>query len=133
MASFKQHAAFGSGRFARGRTAPRHQCRRVVWTADEGVDLPPRKALAAYVKKAMALNDAGSPCRGSRRAREADQGTAGSCGRPQEQQKAQAAFDTFSPVTSASTSSGSPKRKATRRGRALAQAIEWIAQGEVAH
>jgi len=137
MAAFKQHCAFGfwKGKLVVADTGS---------SPDEAMgqfgclttvrDLPPKKTLIGYIKKAMALNDAGvkSPTR-----------TKNAKPKPpvsvpddlmsalRKNKKALTTFDGFSPshrreyvewITEA-------KRDETRQKR-LATAIEWLAEGK---
>src|SRR5829696_7568621 len=61
MASFKQHAAFGfwKGSLVLGDEAKSREAMGHLGKLRTLSDLPPKAVLAGYVKKAMALNDAG--------------------------------------------------------------------------
>ena len=137
MAAFKQHAAFG---FWKGKLVVGDDGRNVeeAWGQFGRLtsldDLPPKKALTAYVKKAMALNDAGvkSPTRTKRATpRPAAKVPDDLAAALKKNRKAASTFDGFSPshrreyiewITEA-------KREATRASR-LATAIEWLAEGK---
>ena len=134
MASFKQHAAFG---FWKGSLVLGHgkdmdamgQFGRLAKLSD----LPPKKVLASYVRKAAALNDAGlkvarAPKRPAPKAVRTPADLAAALKR---NAKARATFAGFSPshkreyiewITEA--------RSDETRARRLAQAIEWMAQGK---
>ena len=136
MAAFKQHAAFGFWKGALVVDVPPDadkaagQFGRLTTVGD----LPAKRALAGYVKKAMQLTDDGV---------KAPSGTASKPKKPdavvpddllaalRKNEAAQARFEEFSPshrreyiqwLTDAKTD-------ATRERR-LAQAIEWIAEGK---
>src|SRR5689334_3957843 len=59
MAAFTQHAAFGFWKHELVTGSPREAGSMGFGKLTKVSDLPSRKALTAYVKKAMALNDAG--------------------------------------------------------------------------
>ena len=135
MASFKEHCAFG---FWRGR--------EVVPGADErnaeGMghlgritsldDLPPRRALIGYVRKAAALNESGTKRPTKPPAKKAPVEVPDYfMSALKKNRKAQATFDAFSTshrreyvtwITEA-------KREETRAKR-IAQALEWLAEGK---
>jgi hypothetical protein len=134
MASFKQHAAFGfwKGSLVVG-TAPK-DINAAGWFGrlTKASDLPPRKALAAYVKKAMALNDAGITVsrkpKGPAKPIKVPPDLAAAL---KKNKKAQAAFDTFSPSHKRDYIEWITEAKSDEtRTRRLAQAIEWIAEGK---
>jgi len=133
MAAFKQHCAFG---FWKGKL--------IADLSDEAMgqfgcitkvsDLPPKRALTAYVKKAMALNDAGvkSPTRiKSAKAKAPMKVPDDLAAALKKNKKARATFEGFSPshrreyvewITEA-------KREETRAKR-LATTLEWLAEGK---
>ena len=136
MAAFKEHCAFGfwkdnlvlgEGDEAEGAMG---QFGRITRLAD----LPSKKVLAGFIKKAMALNEAGvkSPTRSRPKAPRPEAAVpddlAAALGK---NQAARATFDNFSPsnrreyvewITEAKTPA--------TRGRRLDTAIEWMAQGK---
>src|SRR4029450_11948946 len=59
MAAFKQHATFGFWKHDLVTGSPRVEGSMGFGRLTKGSDLPPKKALTTYVKKAAALNDAG--------------------------------------------------------------------------
>ena len=94
-------------------------------------DLPPKKALVAYLKKAKQLNDDGVKVERKTTPKKPLRVPADLAGSLKKNRKAQAAFDAFSPskkrdyvewLTDAKTD-------ATRQKR-LDTAIGWIAQGK---
>lgn len=135
MAAFKQHCAFG---FWKGK--------QVIDEADEAAmgqfgrieklaDLPPKKVIVGYLKKAMALNETGVPA--ATRAKKAAKPEAAipddlaAALASKKHAKARKAFDAFSPshrreyiewITEA-------KREDTRAKR-LATTLEWLAEGK---
>jgi len=134
MASFKQHAAFGFwkaslvlGGAAKDVDAMGHFGR--LTTVE---DLPPKKTLIAYVKKAAALNDAGVKVeRTPKAAPKPIRVPADLAAALKKQKAASSAFTTFPPshkreyiqwITDAKT--------AATRERRLQQAVEWIAEGK---
>lgn len=133
MASFKQHAAFGfwKGSLVVGPAAGDLNAAGWFGRLTSASDLPPRKALAGYVKKAMALNDAGitaprKPKQPAKPIKVPPDLAAALKGK-----KAKAAFDAFSPshrreyiewITEA--------KSAETRARRLAQAVAWIEEGK---
>src|SRR5262245_9347277 len=133
MASFKQHAAFGfwKGSLVVDRAATDTNSAGWFGRLTKVSDLPPRKALVAYIRKAMALNDAGitAPRKQKQPAKPitvpADVAIA------LKKSKAKAVFDAFSAshkreyiewITDAKT--------ADTRARRLAQAVEWMEAGK---
>jgi uncharacterized protein YdeI (YjbR/CyaY-like superfamily) len=137
MASFKQHCAFGFWKGSliidqEGEAA--EQAMGQFGRIGSVKDLPSKRVLASYVKKAMALNDAG--VKRPRSAREAapkppvevpDDLVAALA----KQKKARAAFDAFPPSHRREYVEWivEAKRDDTR-ARRIAQAVEWIAEGK---
>lgn len=137
MASFKEHCAFGFWKGSliidqEGEAAERAmgQFGRIGSVKD----LPSKRVLASYVKKAMALNDAGV-----KRPRSAsDAAPKPPAELPDDlaaalakQKKARAAFDAFPPSHRREYIEWivEAKRDETR-ARRIAQAVEWIAEGK---
>jgi uncharacterized protein YdeI (YjbR/CyaY-like superfamily) len=138
MASFKEHCAFG---FWKGSLIVEQDGK----SADEAMgqfgritklsDLPSKKVLAGYIKKAMALNESGAkvtpkPKRAKRELAVPDYLTVAL----KKNRKALATFEGFTPshrreyvewITEA-------KGEDTRQRR-LEQAIEWMAEGKPRH
>jgi uncharacterized protein YdeI (YjbR/CyaY-like superfamily) len=136
MAAFKQHAAFG---FWKGSLVV-----DVAPDADKAAgqfgrltaiaDLPSKRALAGYVKKAMQLTDDGvkAPTRTAPKAKKPDAVVpAYLAAALRANAAAQARFDAFSPSHRREYIEwlADAKTDATRERR-LAQAIEWIAEGK---
>ena len=133
MAAFKQHATFGFWRGSlvvgesREQTSGMGQFGRLTSVAD----LPPRKELAALVKKAMKVTEEGvkPPRNKTRKAplavpddlRQALDGN----------NAAAATFEAFSPSCQREYVEWvvEAKREETRRKR-VAQAVEWMAEGK---
>lgn len=137
MSAFKQHVAFGfwKGKLVvvddgRSLEDAMGQFGRITRIAD----LPPKKTLSAYVKKAMALNDAGitSPTRVKSAKPKPDAAIPDDLAAAlKKNAKARKTFDAFSPsarreyiewITEA-------KRETTRVQR-LATTLEWLAEGK---
>jgi uncharacterized protein YdeI (YjbR/CyaY-like superfamily) len=135
MAAFKQHAAFGFRRAAKvlGKEKATERAMGQFGRLTSVADLPPRKTLLGYVKKAAALNEAeAKPARQPKRAAKsavpvpADLRTA--LGK---HAKARRTFEAFPPshrheyiewITGA-------KREETRQQR-IATAVAWLAEGK---
>jgi uncharacterized protein YdeI (YjbR/CyaY-like superfamily) len=134
MAAFKQHAAFGFWKgplvLGRGKDADAMgQFGRITKRSD----LPPKKTLAGYIRKAAALNEQGVKVPRAPRpaATTIVKVPADLAAALKKSKKAHAGFDALSPshkreyidwITEA-------KRDETR-ARRIAQAIEWMADGK---
>src|SRR5262245_10811494 len=136
MAAFKNHATFG---FWKGSLVLPDAGTAV---AKDGMghfgkltgvaDLPPKKTIAGYIRKAMALNDQGIQVeRKPKPAPKPVKVPADLAAALKKSGKARTAFDAFSPshkreyiewITEAKTDA--------TRSRRLAQAVEWIAGGK---
>ena len=136
MAAFKQHATFGFWKSS------------LVFGADDPYatdpngmaafgkmttvsDLPPRKALIGYVKKAAALNDEGVKVERKRTPRQPLPLPAALAAALKKNKKAKAAFDAFPPSHRREYNEwiGEAKTDETRSKRVV-QAIQWIAEGK---
>src|SRR4030095_9130063 len=97
-------------------------------------DLPPKKALAAYVKKAAALNDAGiKPVRTPMRGKPKPQAKAPPdlVAALTKNKKAQATFDAFSPSAKREYIEWITDAKSEdTRARRLETTVKWIAEGQ---
>jgi uncharacterized protein YdeI (YjbR/CyaY-like superfamily) len=137
MSAFKEHCVFGfwKGELILGGEATADPMRQFgrIHAID---DLPSERVLAGYVKKAMALNEAGvkAPHMVNRRARPTLATPRYLKSALKKNPKALATFESFSPshrreyiewITEAKTD-------ATREKR-LATAIEWMAEGKPRH
>jgi uncharacterized protein YdeI (YjbR/CyaY-like superfamily) len=134
MASFKQHATFGFWKHDLVTGAPRVEGSMGFGRLTRVSDLPPKKELAAYVKKAAAINDAGiKPVRPAKRAapKPPAKAPADLVAALKKNKKAHAIFDSFSPsakreyiewITDAKTDD--------TRARRLTTAVEWMAEGK---
>ena len=139
MAAFKQHCAFvfwngklvfdGNDAPGKGATQAMGQFGRITRLAD----LPPRKVIIGYVKKAVALDEAGV-----KRAVKPRSGRPGKVSVPADlatalkgNAKARNTFDAFSPTNKCEYVEWitEAKRAQTRQKR-LATAIAWMAEGK---
>jgi uncharacterized protein YdeI (YjbR/CyaY-like superfamily) len=137
MASFKEHCGFGfwKGALVVETDGKADQSAGQFGRITRISDLPPKKVLVGYIKKAMALNESGTavprkPKRAARDVTPPDYFVAAL----KKNKKARATFEGFSPsrrreyvewITEA-------KREATRQQR-LEQALEWLAEGKPRH
>jgi uncharacterized protein YdeI (YjbR/CyaY-like superfamily) len=133
MAAFKQHCAFsfwkGEQIIGEGEATAMGQFGRI----EKLSDLPPKKILAGYVKKAMALNETGAkaPTRAKAAPKSETAAPDDLVTALKKNAKARKTFDAFSPshrreyvewITEA-------KRETTRAQR-LATTIEWLTEGK---
>ena len=134
MAAFTQHAAFGfwKGRLVLGRpknAGAMGQFGRLAKVSD----LPSKKILAGYIKKAAALNDQGvkaprAPKRAAPRLLKVPADLAAAL---KKNAKAQAGFDALSPSHRREYIAWITEAKSDdTRARRLAQAIAWMADGK---
>jgi uncharacterized protein YdeI (YjbR/CyaY-like superfamily) len=136
MASFKQHCAFNFWKGslivdakANGAGDAMGQFGRITRVAD----LPPKKVLAGYIKKAMELNASGvkSPARSKPRPKKELAVPPVLAAALRKNKKALTTFDGFSPsqrreyIEWITEAKGEDTRK-----RRLATAIEWMAEGK---
>jgi uncharacterized protein YdeI (YjbR/CyaY-like superfamily) len=136
MASFKAHCAFGFWKgslIIEGNGDRREDAMGQFGRIESLADLPSRKVIAGYVKKAMRLNDEGVtvPARARRQPKPEVAVPDDVMAALRKNRKALATFEGFSPshrreyvewITEA-------KQDATRQRR-LTQAIEWLAEGK---
>ena len=135
MASFKQHAAFGfwKGSLVLGGTARDADAMGQFGRITKASDLPSKKTLAGYVKKAMALNDQGITLKRKPKSATPKPVVVPAVLRSalQKNKKAKIGFDAFPPshkreyiewITEAKTDA--------TRDRRLEQAITWMADGK---
>lgn len=134
MAAFKEHCTFG---FWKGSLVVDAADRR----SDDAMgqlgritklsDLPPRKKLVAYVKKARELNDAGVKVVRKTKPKPALAPPADLLAALRKNKKAQAAFEGFPPSHKREYVEWIIDAKTDEtRQRRLAQAVEWIAEGK---
>lgn len=140
MAAFRQHATFG---FHKGSLVVGEDSRRGEAMGQFGrivalADLPPKKALSALVKRAMALNEQGVPRPKTKSGTPkppptmpADFAAALAL---KKHAKARATFEGFAPSQRREYTEwiADAKREETR-ARRLAQALEWLAEGKARH
>ena len=134
MAAFKEHCTFG---FWKGSLIVDAADRR----SDEAMgqlgritklaDLPPRKKLVGYVKKAKELNDAGVKVAKTTKPKPVLEPPADLLAALRKNKKAQAAFDKFPPSHKREYVEWivEAKREETRAKR-LATTLEWLAEGK---
>jgi len=134
MAAFRQHAAFGfwKGALVLGGASKADDAMGHLGRITALSDLPPKKTLTAYIRKAAALNDEGVKApRPAARPRKPLRVPADLSAALKKNTKARAAFAAFPPshkreyvewITGAKTSD--------TRARRLAQAIAQIAEGK---
>ena len=134
MAAFKQHCSFGFwkhelvvGKELAASPQGMGQFGKVTQVAD----LPPAKALAAYVKKAMKLNEDGVKAPRATPKKRALPVPADLAAALKKNRKAATTFAGFSPTNQRDYVEWiiDAKREETRSKR-LAQAIEWMAEGK---
>lgn len=135
MAAFKQHASFGFWKHAQvmGEGAQREgmgSFGKLVSLRD----LPPKKELLALLKKAMRLNETGATAPSARkRSAPTPPPTAPEdlLAALKKNRKAKACFEAFSPSHQREYVEWIVEAKrAETRGKRLAQAIEWLAEGK---
>ena len=136
MAAFKQHCAFGFWKWKQvvGEDAPEDAMGQ-FGRIEKLSDLPPKKVIAGYLKKAMALNEAGVPAATrTKRAPKPDAAVPPDFAAAlalKKHAKARAAFDAFSPSHRREYVEwiDEAKRAPTRETR-IATALEWLAEGK---
>lgn len=135
MAAFKAHASFGFWKHALvvGDASPRAGMGSFGKLASVR-DLPPKKQLATYVKKAAALNAEGvkgGPARKAAKPKPAPEPTPEFAAALRRNRAAAATFKAFPPSQRREYVEwiAEAKREETR-GRRIAQAIEWLAEGK---
>jgi uncharacterized protein YdeI (YjbR/CyaY-like superfamily) len=135
MAAFKAHASFGFWKHALVVGEGEAQAGMVSFGKLETVhDLPPKKQLLAYVKKAAVLNAQGvkaAPARKSAAPKPAPEPTPEFAAALRKHKAAAAAFKAFSPGQQREYVEwiAEAKREDTR-DRRIAQAVEWLAEGK---
>jgi uncharacterized protein YdeI (YjbR/CyaY-like superfamily) len=135
MASFKEHAAFGfwKGSLILGNKSKNAEAMGQLGRLTSVSDLPPTGVLAGYIKKAVALNDAGVKVARvpKRTAPKPPRVPADLAAALKKSPKAHTAFTAFSPshrreyiewITEA--------KSADTRARRLQTAIGWMAEGK---
>ena len=134
MAAFKQHATFGFWKHDLVTGSPRVEGSMGFGRLTKVSDLPSKKALAAYVKKAAALNDAGiKPARAPRRSepKPPPKAPADLVAAMKRNKKARSTFDAFSPSAKREYVEWVTDAKSNEtRARRVATAVEWMAEGK---
>lgn len=135
MASFKQHCAFGfwKGALVLGESAKDADAMGQFGRLTRVSDLPPKKTLSGYVKRAMELNDLGVKVekKAPRRATVDTTPPADLAAALKHNKKANAAFTTFPPSHKREYIEWITEAKgAETRARRLAQSVEWMAEGK---
>jgi len=135
MASFKEHAAFGfwKGSLIVGNRSKNAEAMGQLGRLTILSDLPPKGVLATYIKKAVALNDAGVkvPRVPKRAAPKPLRAPADLAAALKKSQKAQAAFAAFSPSHKREYIEWITEAKSSAtRARRLQTALEWMAEGK---
>jgi len=134
MASFKQHAAFGFWKGSLVTGGPRSaDAMGHFGRLTKVSDLPSKKVLAGYVKKAAMLNEQGvkAPRASRKPAPKTVTIPADLAAAFKNSKKARAGFDALSPSHKREYLEWITEAKgAETRARRLAQAIEWMAEGK---
>ena len=132
MAAFKQHATFGFWKHDLVTGSPRVEGSMGFGRLTKVSDLPSKKELAAYVKKAAALNAAGiKPERPKTRPpKPPAKAPADLMAALKKNKKALATFDAFSPSAKREYIEWITDAKGDEtRARRLTTAVEWMAAG----
>jgi uncharacterized protein YdeI (YjbR/CyaY-like superfamily) len=133
MSAFKQYAAFGFWKHELVTGAPREAGSMGFGKLTKVSDLPSTKALTAYIKKAMALNDAGvnAPPNARKAPKPPVKAPADLVAALKKNKRAAATYDAFS--TSAKREYvewiTDAKSDETRTKR-ITTAVEWMAEGK---
>lgn len=134
MSAFKEHAAFGfwKGALVLGRSAGDDERAMGQFGRITSVkDLPPKKELAALIKKAMKLNEDGVKVEKKKAPRAALPVPSELAAALAKNKKARTSFEAMPPSHRREYNEwiGEAKREETRAAR-VKQAIEWIAEGK---
>jgi uncharacterized protein YdeI (YjbR/CyaY-like superfamily) len=135
MASFREHAAFGfwKGSLVLGDRSRNDEAMGQMGRLKKVSDLPSKKTLAHYIRKAMTLNDEGVKVERSamRRAPKASNVPAELATALKKNKKAQSSFGAFSPSHKREYVEWITEAKnEDTRARRLRTAVEWIAEGK---
>jgi uncharacterized protein YdeI (YjbR/CyaY-like superfamily) len=135
MASFKQHCAFGfwKASLVLGGSAKEADAMGQFGRLTKVSDLPPKKTLVSYVKKAMELNDQGIKVekKAPRRTTVETAPPADLAAALKKNRKANALFNALPPSHKREYIEWITEAKgAETRARRLAQSLEWIAEGK---
>lgn len=136
MAAFKQHATFGFWKSSlvfgkNDRYAVDPNGMAAFGRMTSLADLPPKKALAGYIRKAAALNDQGVKVERTRRPRTPLPVPPALAAALTKNGAAKSAFDALPPSHQREYNEwiGDAKTDETRTRR-VAQAVQWIAEGK---
>jgi uncharacterized protein YdeI (YjbR/CyaY-like superfamily) len=138
MAAFKQHVGFGfwKGRLVLGDRAAASSAAGNFGRITAVSDLPPKRVLRGYIKKAMALNDEGvkGPVRRKGAPKPPPRAPADLAAALTRSARARKAFDAFSPSHRREYIEwiAEAKTEETRRRR-LDTAVAWMAEGKSRH
>ena len=137
MAAFKQHCAFGfwKGALVVGRSSGEDDRAAGQFGRLTSVkDLPSKKELTAYIRKAMKMNEEGVTVSKEKKARPALPVPPELSAALAKNRKAREAFDAFSPSHQREYSEwiADAKRAETKAAR-VKQAVEWLAEGKSRH
>ena len=131
MAAFKQHATFGFWKHDLVTGSPRVAGSMGFGHLTTVSDLPPKRALAGYVKKAMQLNEQGITVERKSKPRPPLPTPPALTAALKKNKKAAAAFERFSPSQKREYAEWIGEAKADdTRARRLETALEWIAAGK---
>jgi uncharacterized protein YdeI (YjbR/CyaY-like superfamily) len=134
MAAFKEHCAFGfwKASLILDGTGQSDEAMGQFGRITAIADLPSKKSMREYIRKAMALNDSGTTVkREPRSPKKAVPVPADFSAALRKNKKALAAFDGFSPSHRREYLEWITEAKAEdTRKRRVAQAIEWMAEGK---
>jgi uncharacterized protein YdeI (YjbR/CyaY-like superfamily) len=132
MAAFKQHATFGFWKHPLVTGSPREKGSMGFARLTKVSDLPSKKVLAGYVKKAMALNEQGVRMPRTKKApKPPAKAPADLLAALKTNAKAKAAYDAFSPSAKREYVEWIVDAKGEdTRARRVATAVEWMAEGK---
>ena len=132
MAAFKQHATFGFWKHPLVTGSPREKGSMGFSRLTKVSDLPSKKVLAGYVKKAMALNEQGVRMPRTKKApKPPAKAPADLLAALKKNAKAKAAYDAFSPSAKREYVEWIVDAKGEdTRARRVATAVEWMAEGK---
>ena len=133
MPAFKEHCRFGfwKGRLVAGGDSNQEEMTGPFGRLKSVKELPSKKEMTAYIKKAMKLNEEGISTPKAKKARPELPVPPALTAALARNKKARANFEAFSPSHRRDYSEwiGEAKREETRTAR-VKQAVEWIAEGK---
>ena len=133
MPAFKEHCRFGfwKGRLVAGGDSNQEEMTGPFGRLKSVKDLPSKREMTAYIKKAMKLNEEGISTPKAKKARPELPVPPALTAALARNKKARANFEAFSPSHRRDYSEwiGEAKREETRTAR-VKQAVEWIAEGK---